>query len=531
MNSYADAEDLDPQVAAYSLNWTHTGNNLQIRPSLAAYGSFTTGVTTANRANVFNGLYNVKFDDGTQRLMILSSAKLYAHTGSTYTDHTASAITSGNDLNPWVCCFGIDSDGFGGTGTFFAANGSNEIIYLNLSDTNDAYPLTSPSASFSYSGGPTAMAPRYCTVFNGRLILGHIHEDGVTHGTRTRASAVNNFLEFDTTAGAQVVDHADTPGDVTGVAHHAGQLLIFKEFAVIVGIDTGDSDTPLIYPTQLRVGCLAGSSFQPVDPWHSIFLGRDNFHILSPEGSEPIGTPIRDEVFPNLNFNRLRQIVSHADYTNGIYRCAFPETGADYATLCAAYNWIERRWWIEDWPTQIHAASYVDFGGGTLIDNLTSTIDSYSSTLISDWGPNTQTPVSLFTTAYASGSDYRLHQFSSRSYDVASTNLDISTRRDSLDMRLNPEGYATLRLVAVSYSCTTASRIRISVSTDKGVSWPRSVTINASAGDHLLAVAKFRATGRLHRVRISTDSDPSESSNPIIIHRAKVGFLPRRNIR
>lgn len=507
-----------------SMNFLHHRGRLTPRPGLKEYASWSS-VSATHRQYAWTGLFSMRFEYGTAYLCAANAKRFYTWDGATRTDRTGSLSFSGTDQNPWDMCYGIDGSTLSPEGAVFAANGADDLLVWRSASGSAAASVTRLTYYTSYAGGPVQMSPRYCTMFNGRLVIGHITESGTTHATRTRASKVNSFLTFDTAGGAQVVDHADTPGDITGLASDDSFLYVLKSDAIILGQDTGSTIT---FGNAIRVGCLSGRSFQSITPFVKVFLGQDNVYTLSGGNAQPIGGPIQRDLFSNLNYTRTRQIVAHTEYGKSLYRLWIPVSGSDYATRCYVYNWNENVWFTENYPTEIHSSETVIFGTGTTIGSLTGTIGSYNNQ-IGDWGQGGSAPTVVVGTKYGS-SDYRLHYTSAVSYDDATERLSINPYRQSKDFRLNPDGYATVYQVTLTYSSSTSSVVTVSISTDRGNTW-ESLTKTLDAANNRQMSFHFVSTGIYHRVRIATQPVTGAESNPIEFHSAELGFANRRPAR
>lgn len=541
-----DPVQLESNRAAFSEDWVHRRGKLTLRPGLTEHRSFSGTVGATERQHRWNGLHRIQFDDGSDYLCALNQTDFFTDDGSNWVDRTgtSAAITSGGDTFPWDITFGIDdagTNGFGGTGTVFATNGSNRVIYWNPSDNADAYLLDSPrgAATFSYSGGPAStFIAKYCAVYNGRLILAHNIEDGTTHELRMRASAVNEFLQFDTTANAQVVDHAETPGAIVGLKAYAGRLYILKEDSIIVGHEPSQSTGTLIYPTQLPQGVLSGRGWAQITPFDAIFPSTDNIHRIRGTGIEPIGDDITQDFFDTIDLSKRDLIVAEADPPRQVYRLWVVEKGEDYPKLAYCFNWAEGLWWKERWTTEIHSATVVDFGGGTTIADLTSAISTYTNT-IAEWGSTASTAKVVVGTVYDPAStpdDNRIHEFADQCFDEAANNgtemnVDIVPQWRSKLFRLSSDGFATLYSVIVHYTSTVDTNLTVAVSTNKGDSFDTSIEQSASSGVNKRLIFNLRTTGLFHQLQIGSSAPQGCTSNPIEIHTVEAVFMPRRPVR
>ena len=346
-----DAIDLKPNEASYSLNWQHRAGKLSPRTVLRTLSGFT---SVTNRTAPFNGAGYFEFDNGNRYVAAVNhvsgTGRIWVGSGGTWSKISTDAdMTAGGTSNPWDICFGVDT-AMGAHGTAFFANGANEVMFW---DATNCHKLSS-SAGYVGPGGP--YVAKYCCIFEGRLVLANMIESGTTHILRARVSKVNNFNAFDTTDGAQVVDHGDTPGAITGVKVMGNRLLVLKEDSIVVGQSTQDATTPIVYPLRINTGCLIGSSFQNITPWLGVFLGPDNVYVLTQGDVKPVGDPIKTDLFSRLDYSRLNEVCSHTERAKGLYRLFIPpknETG----TYAYVYNFIDQLWFMEYWSTGVWGAT------------------------------------------------------------------------------------------------------------------------------------------------------------------------------
>lgn len=516
-----DAVLLEPNESPASLNFITQDGRILIRPALVEYADFSTDISTAgDRANRWTGLQVFEFEYQTPHILIAAAADIFSYNGSSWTDRTAAALTTGDDLDPWETTYGIDGATVAPEGAVFLGNGDNECLYWSSASGTPAATVAALTAHISYSG-PASLAPRYLAVFGGRLIMAWIKESGDVHQYRVRWSDVNNFLEFDTTAGAGTTDLADTSGEITGVVSREGQLLILKSDAISVGVNTGAT---IDFPAVVKRGCLAHRSFQEPRPGSGFFLSEDNVYLLEGLNPEPIGNAIAKNLLQNLNYNRRRHIVGEIDLQRTLYRLHVPIGSSDEATRCYTYNWRDGEWSIEEYPTAVHAAGRVAFGAATTIGDLSGTIGSYTN-VIGDWSGGVQQPKRILSTTAGSG-DYRVHVESGLATDEGGS--EIQPMRESKDYKLNPGGYAELRAVTLYYSSDVPVDATMSVSTDRGASFSGDVTKTLGSGDNKRVVFTFQSTGLFHRFRLRTALASGQTTNPAIFSLGQMSWINRR---
>lgn len=526
-----DAALLEPDQSPNSVNWVHRRGRLSLREGLSEYASISSNITASKLEGPWHGLYQATYEDGVSKLFATNwdtsttAGIIFEYDGSNWTDRSGSAVTDGGNLQPWDFAFGIDGTLTSSGGAVIGANGENRIYY---GTSGVAWSYLANHGSWSGPSGVTNLGARYVMTYNGRLFLGYTIEDSTTRTTRVRASAINNYLEFDTTAGGKAVDLAETPGEITGMKTFGENGLALKKDAIHIIRVIGD--TTIAMPKWLDVGCLSGRSFQYINDGFAFFLGVDNIYRMTLGGIQTVGDPVARDLFDRLNQQRLQQIVSHADDLKSLYRLWVPVDEDDYATRCYTYNWLEDLWFAEDYPTEVHSAETVSLGSGTTIGNLSDSIGNYSNP-IGDWGAEAGSPALILGTKYSSSS-YRIHKATNRDSDDASTSVAIEPTWESADLRLNSTGYSMLRSVTVYYNSDNAVNITCEISTDRGESFPTSTTKAVSdMGSGKSLTFYFRSFGLYHRIKLSTDNPLESSSNPLELLSLEINYQSRGAIR
>jgi hypothetical protein len=525
MNEIVDSILLGDSESPESKNFSHRGGRLAQRPG----SEQNFDMSALNRSGRWTGLYHHRFRNDLDFLCLVSKDKFYSWDGASFVDRSGSVLTSTNDLSPWNISSGADGT-LSPERTLFLVNGTNPILYWSSSAGTPAATAAVLTSHPSYTGGPTNLAARYVVVIGGRVIFGYMLEDSTTYVQRTRMSRLNNFLDFNSTQGAQAVDHADSPGFITGLARYGSNLVILKSDSIILGTETGNGLNPFVYPVSFDTGCLEGRSFKPLTPLISIFLGIDNFYIFTGGEPEPVGDRIRSSLFRDLNYSRTRQIVAGCDYSQNIYRCWVPVGSSDYATRAYCFNWIENIWWIEEWPGEIHSFGSDPTGTTTTIGSLSGTLESYSSTTIGSWSGATSFERPVFGVSYSSG-DNQIFKFNKLNYDALSSPNTITPTWESKDFRLVQGRKSTTQAIVVHYSSPISTTLTVGVSTDRGEVF-NSFTQSAPAGNRRRLYFNIRVTGDFHRFRISTNSafEFSALSNPIEIQAIEVIHSTRGQI-
>ena len=393
------------------------------------------------------GLHPAFFPDGTLAIVIHTADKVHTWTGASLVDRTGTAITSvSTDRIPWTACIAQDN--------YFACNGVNELIYWD----GQAATFSKVSAHPDFDG--VTPIGKHVTAFAGRVILGNTVESQ-PHQNRLRWSG--NTFPFDWNSanetGAGAVDLADTPGRINGFVTLNDQLIVLKDDAIVIGRESGNPDSPIIFPTYLRIGCLSGRSAQPIDPNSIVFLSPDNVYMLSGGQTKAIGDRIIPDLFSRIDYNRLDEIHSWIEADRSFYCLAIPERDTGAPRRVYVYNWLEDLWTVRDYAFGGLSATYGglsvgtsyawnSFGTATFQDPL------YATRAFSSFNNLSSDPVVYVGGTYQSGgvTTYRLGKLDKVSSDFG---IPFSVRWRSKFLRLNPQGWLTVYAIRPTFSSTS----------------------------------------------------------------------------
>jgi len=493
-----DPLDLDPTQSPSSTNFEHRRGTLRLRKGIRQYRDFSDAVPSADREHPWTVCRQFSFDDGDSHLVVASSSKIYTFDGSAWTDRTGSLTLSGSDFVPWDFEFGTD-DHLGANGTAFLVNGADNILYWDGTTAS----FVDITTSSTWDGPGTDIHPRYIAQYEGRLVVAHIEETATgIHHARVRFSQVSQFDVFNPVNGGHAYDLLETPGEITGLARLGDVLYVLKSDAIFICQGTGDPMAPFIFPSWIDRGCIAGRSFRAIDPFTAIYLGQDNIYVLRGQDAQPIGDAIRDDVYANIDYRRLNLVEAYVFEEEHVYRLWIPVRGENFASKCYAYDWQEQRWWVEEWPSYCTAVGYTTLGQGTLIDDLTNTIDSYTDP-IDDWGPD----ASGITQLVCGGKegDWRVYRLDRQGYDdIDGTQRSIDAWWESKDFMLSPGEDLTLRRIDIHYRSQEDVKLAVRVSTDRGQTWTTH-SANVSKGVGIVSTW-WNLYGPYFRVRLEIAS-------------------------
>lgn len=474
-------------------------------------------------SNRITGLGLALFDTGLGALAIHTKDAFYTWDGATSTDRTpgGGVFATSSDTDFWSGATILNN--------YFFSNGVTDLNYWDGSRPTSS--LVTAAGGYS---GPAQLCGRYVCGFAGRIFIAYTTETSV-HTQRVRWCGNTTPFNWDTTAGvgAGSVDLADTPGRITGMCVLGDQLFVFKEDAIYIGRETGDPTYPIVFATQLRVGCLAGQTGQAIDPNTVVFLGRDNVYMLSGGQTKSLGDRIVPKLFDptdGINYSAARSILSWIDPFKSTYYISVPLGSQQYAHTTFCYNWLEDKWWIEDstgaeltavlpQPATFLSGTTWTAAAGTAWSGMTGT---WSSLLGSSNRPRVYI-------AYTYGSTYRTASFQyGQQDDFVTASLEPIAFWLSKSTRPNPEGYSSLYKVVLTCSASVDTTLSVSVSTDEGSTFPSTTTVTIPFGSRQRINVDLRATGIYFLLRFLENN--STASN-LQIHNIDLIVLPRRSIR
>lgn len=331
------------------VNWV-TGRNIRFGSGYVRKTPGKTLLTTIPSTSPIRAIFPFKSHDNVVRTIVCSDVNIYAYTNDfgTYIDITPPypppSITA-NDA--WQ----------------FALVGGLPILTQGV-DTIWKWA--------NYSLGLTALdnAPtraKCLTASQNRLLLGWILEDGYEFPARVRWSDIANPEQFviDKTGKGGRADMVSPNGNsidaqerIKGFAHRGNNTYILSERNVWLLSPIASTE---VYRLSLIAEGIGLISTRAIVQALGIiyFIGQDDFYIIT-DSVKPIGFPIRNSVFPNLNKSATGTAFAfYKSDTKEVFFCmatasnTTPDTAYVYNTefnnwsicsvnyLCYAYNWVE----------------------------------------------------------------------------------------------------------------------------------------------------------------------------------------------
>lgn len=201
----------------------------------------------------------------------------------------------------------------------------------------DTYPDNTPDEYLGAEAQETIAVPvfRVMCTHQGRLVIGNtLGEPGVVRRSEPGlpGTFVRNEFTFPDAGGAEV----------TAVTSHGGLLLAFTEDTVYSLQEFGAPK-----PLSQGIGCVAPRSIVAMPNGLLIWLGRDGFYGMSPDGQiERISEPLDRQTHHFLAKGRMRKAAAAYNYEAREYQCAVAEAGSSENNLMMCFGqggWRRKR--------------------------------------------------------------------------------------------------------------------------------------------------------------------------------------------
>jgi hypothetical protein len=155
-----------------------------------------------------------------------------------------------------------------------------------------------------------------------------------------------------------------TPGHIVGARRFGEEIVVYKEGSMYLGVYEGP---PVLWRWVEIPGSVGALSHEVIvdvgtaeEPRH-IFMGRENFWSFDGLRPMPVGTPVRDTVFNELNRAVEDQCMALHDRMNTRIYFYYPTTETYYPNKCVVFNYETNTWGRDD--REVHAiAEYISPG-------------------------------------------------------------------------------------------------------------------------------------------------------------------------
>lgn len=342
------APDLDPTTPGIITECTN------LVPTLRGYAGGPSGADVgmdALAAAALSAALTVKLD-GTKRMFAGTTTKLYEKSSTSWTDVSRVAAYNAGPDSPWRFAQYGDST--------IAANKGDVI--QTISSGADFADLTSPKADL------------VCTAA-GFVIVANTN-DGTTVATygnspdRWWCCAYLDVTDWEPAIATQCATGrlVDTPGKITGLKAIGENIVAYKETSMYLGTYAGPPGVWRFDPISTEVGCASHAGIVEIDNAHLFIGNNDIYRYVNGSTPVPIGAPLREWFFDDLDPTYPSRIQSTHDRVNSLVYFHYPRQGSAGAlTGCIVYNYKTDKWGVAHRDVE----AVVDFvSGGFTWDTL-----------------------------------------------------------------------------------------------------------------------------------------------------------------
>lgn len=264
--------------------------------------------------------------DGTRRIFAGTAAKLYELSAGVMTDRSRGAGYSLGAESYWTFAQ------FGNT-TLAAA----DDVTLQASIPGGAFAdiATAPKAKFvATASGFVMVANTNDTTFGDQ-------------SDRWRGSAYQDHTDWTPSVQTQAASGRliDSPGPITGLRSLADTFVIYKSRAVFLGVYVGGDTIWQFQRVSAEVGAPSNSGIVDTGYAH-FFLGNDDFYVFDGTRPVPIGAPVREWFYNDLNAAFSYRVQGAFDRQNARVWWFYPSRSSVSGAIDSAivYHTKAQRW-------------------------------------------------------------------------------------------------------------------------------------------------------------------------------------------
>jgi hypothetical protein len=498
---------LGPGESTNLLNVWRESGEVRVRPGMTAFRNRITTLPVQN-------LFTAELADGTKSVLRLDEDNPYFDNGTAWASISpGSPFWTGNSTTP----FGI-------------AQVLNEVIVSN-GVAADGVKRWTGSGNFATVPNAGILidhdAFRYIASFASRVI--GAYTSGTNGAVTVVGSAIGSTTDWTIDNGAFAASRVEHPSHITGLTSDDNILLVWKERAIIAGVETGDSDTPINW-TLLKTEGIGATAPRSISSWggFSTALSYEGFFLLQNQSPQFIDTDIKRDFFSRLNPTALRQVHSLVMPEYGKIIWFVPEGADPYPRHAWVYDLLFQSWDRWELGVPITSAVRTFAGTGAVIDAYGGEggiADITGNNAIIDTGVIANVYIDAVGTE-ASSVIYLLGDSIGNTYtlDFAATNdaaAPFVMTWESPDVRwegladpetgavIGPRQLVTLDCVGIEYNYSGAATTLVcSVSVDGGLTWATLESKSISSTSAMYTRLDFwgRATGHRVRVRLQIDN-------------------------
>lgn len=435
------APDLDPTAPGAITDCTN------LVPTLRGYVGAPSGADVgmdALAAAALTASVMTKLD-GANRLFAGTTTKLYEKASSAWTDVSRATAYNASDLYPWrYAQFGD------------ASLAINKGDVLQQSSTGAFADVTAPKAAV-------------LCVASGFVVLGNTNE--ATYGDSLDRWWCSEYLV--TTGWTPAISTqcttgrlVDTPGSITGMKALGHDLVAYKDRSMYLGRYVGP---PGVWDFTLipgEIGCSSQEAIADIGTAH-IFIGFEDIYLFDGGLPKPIGSPLREWFFSDLDPAYRYRIRSAHDRANSLVYFYYPRTGnSGGLNGCIVYHYKSDRWGVAH--RTIEATVEYVTGGYTYNTLPITTWDSWPEVQL-------DSPFWTASTKYVAyiGTDHKIYSLTGASASATMTTGDYG----------NEDNYSLLSRVTLRYLAKPTSATMTNYYQDEhGGAWTEDATITESSG-------------------------------------------------
>lgn len=354
------------------------------------------------------------------------------------------------------------------TGHHSAAVMNDCWIYTNGSD---AVQVWTGSGSATDLGGASDYGEathkcRAVMAFADRVLLLGTYEGSGLIPQRVRWSELGKIDEYNENTGGGYHDLEEDPTGCYAGVQLGDYAYIYCGMSIWACIYVGGTvvyDFRRVVPS---TGCKAPRTICDLGNAH-IFMGEDDIYLFNGVSVQPIGEPIRDELFSATPpAHRLKAFaVLNRDET--LYSLYVPYGGST-VTRAYIYNYQQNKWTIDS-TSDLTAGGALELGAALTIDDLTGTIDTLSGTIDELGGYEGKR---LRVVADSSGHIYQHDGFS-----INDANAAVDAWHQTKDFTFDDEFLDRYKRVLEIIVEGRGDSVVVDYSTDRGILWTNAGTL------------------------------------------------------
>jgi hypothetical protein len=478
---------LDKQFTPAATNVRFYQGEVLNRPGIVTQGGVLDNVPLAGHLHLL--------PDRTLYTLLATKTTLYYWNTTTlaWTDVTTGTPWTGTDNDPWSFTT-YDDD-------VYMSNGVDKIYTWN--------DPSGPDVAVVAASEPA----RYLITYAGRILAAHTTESSVVHADRLRWSAHLDPTVWDSVANpsAGFTETFDWPGPITGLSALAPHAFIHKRDAIIRVTETGLLTPAFAFQKVSEIGAAEGRTIAQIRG-HAFFMGTDDVYIFNGSDVEPIGEPIRKELYAVLNREHIRKAFAFLIPEVNEYWLCVPTGGNTWPNTVYRYNWAEKTWARDSFEATAHTSLQSGSNEVIIIDRGANPIPPEDLDDVFDTIDDWITPID----SGLSGADIFIPvigRSNLQPYTVSDTVITddgaaVPVVFESADDDFgSSDMYKTINQVELILRDRGAASFTAQVSTDAGITWSSIGTKSGpGVGNNAVYSLRFpcRVNGGIHRMKIET---------------------------